>query len=168
MITSVILASLMFSLPASVESLRSEITQLVEQRTKEFLTQCYKWQPPKKCNQAVERAEVTIVDDFVFPSKSGKYGFAKGQYTNIRNIKVSLYERIETNQRKDCANSPLIRDRGEMHRLSGDRYWLTHQYAYFCARPTEQLPAPVFIHELCHFFGARIGHTGKEECQPSR
>ena len=153
---SLLLVALLL-LPASLEP--------VDARKQEFLEKCYKYQSPKRCDQVAASVKITIVDDFVFRTGASHTGLASGLTSNGRAVKVAYYNRIATDDLALCAQSPLVRTRLEMHKLSGrNRYWLTAPFEYRCADPNDLLPA--LVHEMCHAFGANVGHiTGLDECQ---
>ena len=163
---SLILAGLIFILPPSLEAHQDEIIEVVAQKQEEFLDQCYKWQDPVKCDKVLAKAKMTIVDDFIFPVRLAPHGTAHGKFNGVKRIKESLYNRISTNDLNDCKNSPIIRTREQMYKLSHwNEYWRTHPYDYFCADPDDLLAS--MVHELCHAFGREVGHVeGFEDCQP--
>lgn len=157
-----LLIGLLYQIPELLEPRGVEIQTLVVEKQQAFLAQCYKWQDPQRCDKVLEKARLQIVDDFTF-----RYGrrLYNGMFFGLRRVKLSLYNKINTNDLRDCQGSPIVRTREEMFELSGgDNYWLDHPSSYFCANPVDLLPA--FTHELCHAFGSRVGHVaGYEECQ---
>jgi hypothetical protein len=106
------------------------------------------------------------VNDFIFYVPRAPHGTAHGWFRGVGNIKESLYNRISTNDLNDCKDSPIIRSRDEMYKLSHKNpYWRDHSSSYFCASSNDLLAS--MVHELCHAFGRNVGHVeGKEDCQP--
>ena len=165
---AITLFALVLSFPPALEPRLAEISGIAEGRKQEMLAVCYKYQKPARCDQAAGRARIAVVNDFAFPSGAAKYGLASGSYLNVRTIKVGLYNRFTTDNLDNCVDSPITRTRQQMFEYSkGDKFWLSHPHPYFCANPKDLLPA--LVHELCHFFGAKVGHVeGKANCQPVR
>ena len=157
-------------LPDSLQDDVEAVLDWVDLRAEEFRVQCYKWQDHERCERAIVSPLVKIVDDFtVFCGRGVSPSSLCGGVSNLRGrITVLMYGKINAATLDECAGSPIIRDREGMYELSrGNVYWLNHASNYFCANMQEILPA--LVHEMCHFFGRRIGHVaGFEECQSIR
>jgi hypothetical protein len=155
--------SFRFVLPDSLLDRKEEISTLVDHKVVEFLDQCGKWRPVKRCQNIVRTYRMIVVDDFSFYSSASSTGLASGEHRSSE-VRVSLYNRFYADSQESCP--AMYRDRQGQYELSGkNEYWLKHPSAYFCANPRDLLPA--FVHELCHNFGAKVGHaSGKEDCQP--
>ena len=161
---SAMMLGLILTLPASLESQRSEVRQVVEVRKQEFLAKCYLYKVTKRCDQIVVRTKVIVIDDFAFRTGYSPTGLASGLGGGL-NVRVAYYNRMATNDLALCAKSPMVRTRLEMHKWAGrNRYWLTAPFEYRCADASDLLPA--LVHEMCHNFGAKVGHmAGLDDCQ---
>jgi hypothetical protein len=153
-------------LPASLEPRREEIEQLVAERIEQFTVCCNKWQKPAKCEQVLVKTQtIQVVDHFRFPLAGTARGSANGQFLkNGRLLKVCLY-----NIMPGFDSGIHTRTREQMAELAvgkrGKAYWSNHSAEIFSANPNDLLPG--LVHELCHHFGALVGHVaGKEDCQP--
>lgn len=87
---ALLLASLLLTLPPSLEPRRVEVEVKVAESIGAFWMQCVKWQKASKCGAATQRARVTLIDAPKFAcGNAHPSGYCRGLYYNIRNIKVA-------------------------------------------------------------------------------
>jgi hypothetical protein len=153
-----------FILPWSLRKEAKTVAGWVDYRVDEFMAACYKWQSPTSCHDAVRTSKALIVHDYTFYCSQSPTGLCAGLTTG-GNITTILYNKVNGYSPDACRNSFLRRDRRGMYELSGgNAYWLAHGASIFCEAGTDILPA--LVHEICHAFGAEVGHiAGLEPCQ---
>lgn len=137
----------------------------IDTKLDQFKASCYAYQKHKQCDQIITKKSIQVVDDFTFycgdVSSTGLCGGENGG----SNILVIRWNKINATDPSQCAGSPIVRTRQQMYELSGGNpYWLSHPSPYFCANLAD--PMPALVHELCHAFGAKVGHvSGFADCQ---
>jgi hypothetical protein len=118
--TALLLAALLWTMPPSLEPIRTEVELTMAESIALFRDECAKWYSVRRCTQAVNLAKIKILDTKLF--KCGKVINARGCFWTIRKIHVA-YNHDDVDR--------------------------------------------IILHELCHYFGLKVGHVaGKEECQP--
>jgi hypothetical protein len=93
MITSLLLG-LVLVLPSAWEPYRATIEADVAEATEEFYAQCVKWQLEQRCDRAVERARLFLLDTDRFECGLRDGRKCRGQYFSIRRIYIA-YDNLD-------------------------------------------------------------------------